>query len=122
MELNGAVASRSLSEAQDLRRSQRYKINLHVIVSTFVRGISKLIPGYARNLCEGGMCVFVPAQLKLGDAVEIALQLPGANDKVAVRGQIKSAERFNYSIEFRCVDERIQRAIAESCRRLAGTK
>ena len=122
MDLNGAVESAHLSETQDMRRSQRYKINLHVIISTLVRGINKLIPGYGRNLCEGGICVFVPAQLRPGDAVEIALQLPGAQGKSALQGRIKSAARFDYSIEFTLMDEPTRKAIADSCKRLAAGK
>jgi len=111
-----------VSDERDMRRSQRYKINLHVIISTLVRGINKLIPGYGRNLCEGGICVFVPAQLRPGDAVEIALQLPGAQGKVALRGRIKSVARFDYSIEFTLMDELTRQAIADSCKCLAAGK
>lgn len=122
MESNGAVASAHLNEVPDMRRAQRYKINLHVIISTLVRGINKLIPGYGRNLGEGGICVFVPAQLRPGDAVEIALKLPGAKDKVAVCGRIRGVDRFNYSIEFTGLDEWTRRAISESCRKLGDAR
>ena len=122
LELNQTIESTICSQAPEMRRSQRYKINLHVIISTFVQGISKLIPGYGRNLGEGGMCVFVPAPLKIGDAVEIALQLPGAQAKVALRGRVKSVERFNYSIEFTPIDERARGAILDACRALGGAQ
>ena len=122
MELTGAVAAVQVSDERDMRRSQRYKINLHVMVSTLVRGINKLIPAYGRNLGEGGICLFVPAQLALGDLVELVLSLPGAKSKLAVRGRVKSVERFNYSIEFTGIDERTRQAIADSCRLLGGAQ
>jgi hypothetical protein len=120
MELNETVSSTPVAETPDMRRLRRYKINLHMMVSAFVRGINKLISAYGRNLCEGGICVFVPAHLAPGDAVEMALQLPGAKAGVALRGRIKSVERFNYSIEFTFIDERTRQVIADSCRMLGG--
>jgi len=120
MELNDIVSSTPVCETQDMRRLRRYKINLHMMVSAFARGINKLMPAYGRNLCEGGICVFVPARLAPGDAVEMALQLPGAKARVALRGRIKSVERFYYSIEFTSIDERTRQVIADSCRMLGG--
>jgi PilZ domain len=122
MESTERVETTPVCEAQDMRRSRRYKINLHVMVSTLVRGINKLIPAYGRNLGEGGISLFVPAQLALGNLVELAMNLPGGNGKIAVRGRIRSVERFNYSIEFTGIDERTRRAIADSCRLLGGTQ
>jgi PilZ domain len=120
MEVKEMISATSTGERQDMRRSQRHKINLHVMVSTLVRGINKLIPAYGRNLGEGGMCVFVPAQLSLGDVVDLAVQFPGAETKTVVRGRIRGVERFNYSIEFTSVDERTRQLIADSCQLLLG--
>jgi Tfp pilus assembly protein PilZ len=122
MESTERAEATPVCEAQDMRRTRRYKINLHVMVSTLVRGINKLIPAYGRNLGEGGICLFVPAQLALGDLVELVLSLPGAKSKLAVRGRVKSVERFNYSIEFTGIDERTRQAIADSCRLLGGAQ
>jgi hypothetical protein len=120
MELMEKATATPVPPEQDLRRSPRYKVNLHVLVSALVQGAHKLIPAYGRNIGEGGMCVFVPAQLALGDLIELSLRLPGMVDKVAFRARIRNVERFNYSIEFAALDERARQNISASCRFLEG--
>ena len=103
----------------DFRRWNRFKINLHLTVAPLVAGSKKIIPGYGRNLGEGGICAFIPAPLSNGDLLEMELQFPGSSMKATVRGKIRSSERFTYGIEFIDVDDRIMQLINGACRTLA---
>jgi hypothetical protein len=107
------------SGAPDFRRWNRFKINLHLTVAPLVAGSKKIIPGYGRNLGEGGICAFIPAPLSNGELLELELQFPGSSMKAKVRGKIRSADRFTYGIEFVDVDDRVTQLIAGACRALA---
>ena len=107
------------SAAPDFRRWNRFKINLHLTVAPLVAGSKRIIPGYGRNLGEGGICAFIPAPLSAGDLLELELQFPGSSMKAKVRGKIRSSERFTYNIEFVDVDDRVTQLIAGACRALA---
>ena len=107
------------SAALDFRRCNRFKINLHLTVAPLIAGAKRIIPGYGRNLGEGGICAFVPAPLSLGDLLELELQFPGSSMKAKVRGKVRSADRFTYGIEFVDVDDRVDQLIAGACRALA---
>ncbi|HKW74195.1 MAG TPA: PilZ domain-containing protein, partial [Terriglobales bacterium] len=106
------------SAAPDFRRWNRFKINLHLTVAPLVAGSKRIIPGYGRNLGEGGICAFIPAPLPAGDLLELELQFPGSSMKAKVRGKIRSSERFTYNIEFVDVDDRVTQLIAGACRAL----
>src|SRR5690242_1424047 len=103
----------------DYRRWNRFKINLHLTVAPLVAGARKIIPGYGRNLGEGGICAFIPAPLSNGDLLELEFQFPGSSMKAKVRGKIRSSERFTYNIEFVDVDDRVAQLVAGACRTLA---
>jgi hypothetical protein len=107
------------SAAPDFRRWNRFKINLHLTVAPLIAGAKRVIPGYGRNLGEGGICAFVPAPLSAGDLLEVELQFPGSSMKATVRGKVRSADRFTYGIEFIDVDDRVNQLISGACRTLA---
>ena len=107
------------SAAPDFRRCNRFKINLHLTVAPLVAGSKRIIPGYGRNLGEGGISAFIPAPLALGDLLEVELQFPGSSMKATVRGKVRTADRFTYGIEFVDVDDRVTQLISGACRALA---
>jgi hypothetical protein len=109
----------SAAAIPDFRRWNRFKINLHLTVAPLLAGTKRIIPGYGRNLGEGGICAFIPAPLSAGDLLELELQFPGSSMKAKVRGKIRSAERFTYGIEFVDVDDRVTQLISGACRTLA---
>lgn len=107
------------SAAPDFRRWNRFKINLHLTVAPLVAGGNRIIPGYGRNLGEGGISAFIPAPFSAGALLELEFQFPGSSMKATVRGKVRTAERFTYGIEFVDVDDRVMQLIAGACRALA---
>ena len=97
--------SASTGAKLDLRGSDRRKINIHLKISTTVDGVTKLIPGYARNISDSGMGAFIPAQLPLGQAVEIEFSLPRSSQNITARAVVRAVNKFHYGLEFIALDE-----------------
>ena len=97
----------------DLRQSPRYKINTHLKISRAVNGVTKIIPGYARNISEGGIGAFVPGQLSIGETVAIEFAFPRSKTIIAVRAVVRAIDRFHYNLEFVGLDETARQLIAD---------
>ena len=111
------MALRSKSE---LRQSRRYSINTHLKILRSVNGEQKIIAGYARNISTGGMAAFVPAQLAIGETLEIQFAFPGFPENLTVAGVVRTIERWQHGIEFIKLDNAIERIIAEYSSSLTG--
>jgi PilZ domain len=109
-----------LRSKSDLRQSRRYGINTHLKIFRLVNGEQKIIPGYARNISTGGMAAFVPAQLAIGETLEIQFAFPGFPENLTVSGIVRTIERWQHGIEFIKLDNAIERIIAEYSNRLTA--
>ena len=101
---------------RNLRRAPRTDINMHLKVVRTVAGVKKLVPGYARNISEGGMGVFVPAQLALDERVEVTFTLPGIDKELTVNAIVRTIEKFQYGLEFTRLDEVARGILVGHCR------
>jgi PilZ domain len=109
-ESNNAIASRRRT---GLRQSPRYRINTHLKILRFVKGAKKIIPGYAQKISEGGMAAFIPAQLSMGETLEIEFAFPGFHERLTVHGVVRTTDKFQYGVKFINVDDATMRTIAE---------
>ena len=112
------MVTMALRSKSDLRQSRRYSINTHLKILRSVNGEQKFIPGYARNISTGGMAAFVPAQLTIGEKLEIQFAFPGSPESFTVAGVVRTVERWQHGIEFIKLDNAIERIIAEYSSRL----
>ena len=112
------VIPMTLRSKSDLRQSRRYSINTHLKILRSVNGEQKIIPGYARNISTGGIAAFVPAQLTIGERLEIQFAFPGFPESLTVAGVVRTVERWQHGIEFIKLDGATERMIAELSSRL----
>lgn len=104
------------TDTTTIRRWSRYKVELRVRIVLPDHGA---IYGQANDISEGGMSVFVPTQLRLGDAVSIDVVLPYSSDKVRLRGVVRSAAGFRYGIEFSNPTDLEQQVLVRTCKALS---
>lgn len=101
-----------LKPKRNNRRSPRTKINMHVKVWRRINGEKKLVPGYSRNISQDGIAVFIPAQLAVGENVELQFRLPGLTTEVTVHAVVRGVNKFQYGMEFTSLDGGMKRLLA----------
>ncbi len=105
---------------EDARRWNRYHVDLRVKVVTGAATNNRDYFGRGSDISEGGMRVFVPAELAIGDAITIEVPLPYSEQKLAIRGVIRNRLGFSYGIEYACTTTPAEREqIARTCKALA---
>ncbi len=84
---------------RDRRRFSRLPIDARVRV---IAGPSKFDQtfGRAHDLGEGGMALYVPLDLKLGQQIKLEFDLPNSRTKLTVVSLVRNAEGHRYGIEF----------------------
>lgn len=99
----------------NLRRTPRSAIHMHLKIYRTIAGEKKLIPGYARNISEGGVAAFVPGHLAADERLEVQFTLPGTKTELTVKAIVRTVERFQYGLEFVRLDEAARCAITAHC-------
>lgn len=99
----------------NLRRTPRSAIHMHLKIYRTIAGEKKLIPGYARNISEGGVAAFVPGHLATDERLEVQFTLPGTKTELTVKAIVRTVERFQYGLEFVKLEEGVRQLIAEHC-------
>ncbi len=107
-------------KGEDLRNHPRYRVDIRLKVITGIANHSRAFFGRGSDISEGGMRVFVPAELKIGEPITLELALPYSGQKIQVRGVTRNRLGFSYGVEYApstTLDER--RVIARACKALS---
>lgn len=97
----GSSGSLMTPDDRDRRRFERLTVDLRVRVFASIAGKSRLSYGRAHDLGEGGLALYVPLELKVGQEVRLEIEIPNARFKFGIRGLVRSADGYRYGIEFR---------------------
>ena len=97
MSLAGTIAGPSLAEQ---RRWPRYQISVPLIVTIHRGDKTVLADGKGTELNEGGLAVFVSAELSVGQPVEISFTPPYNNTPIEVRCIVRNRQGYTYGMEF----------------------
>lgn len=54
----------------------------------------------AHDISCGGLCLYAPLELKEGDVIKIAFELPHSRMKFGVSAVVKNRNGFRYGVEF----------------------
>lgn len=88
---------------------------MHLKIYRTIAGEKKLIPGYARNISEGGLAAFVPGHLSTDEWVQVEFTLPGTKTELTVKAIVRTADKFQYGLEFVKLDQAARSAITAHC-------
>lgn len=120
MERETHNAMRLEGEQGDARRYERYRVDLRLKVITGMSVTGRSIYGRGSDISEGGMRVFVPADLNIGETVLLELSLPYLGQKVLVHGVLRNRHGFSYGVEFSVSTTSYDRElIARACKALS---
>lgn len=93
------------------------EMRLKITLSGESQGVS--FHGTGTNISKGGMRVFIPRNLRMGDAVTLDIPLPYTQEQLTVRAVIRNRDGFHYGVEFVNIPARDQEMIARNCNVLA---
>ncbi len=98
------------------RRWKRYKVEVRVKILLKNRGA---IYGQGSDISEGGMALFVPTELEIGQGIQAELMLPYCAEKVQITGVIRNRAGFRYGFEFSVLTDHQKVLIERVCHALA---
>ena len=110
----------SNGENEELRKSPRYRVDIRLKVITGIAVQGRAIFGRGSDISEGGMRVFVPADLAIGETITLELTLPYSDQKLLIRGVLRNRLGFSYGVEYSASTSLTERQnIARACKALA---
>lgn len=109
----GASSSGPDSDAADVRRWSRHKIDVRLKVSA--DGATNSVFGRGNSLSHGGLGAYIPISIPVGSTVDLELTFPHSSKEVKLKAVVRSCEGFRYGLEFIDVPMEIQRTIVKGC-------
>ena len=100
------------SKSSDKRLGQRFTLETDIQIFSQSQG---LLPASSLEISEHGIGVIMPADLEIGEIVELQLRLPLGS--VRLRAEVKNRNVFRYGLRF-VVPNREARVIRQNCRLL----
>jgi len=100
------------------RRWERFKVELRVSLSVWRNGKEFRFKGTANDISQGGMKLFVAADLFPGETIDFELSLMYSGN-VSLKGVIRNRDRFEYGVEYLQPTAAVQEAITRNCRALS---
>ena len=82
------------------RRWARYKVELPVLMSFQKHGKLAMVEGQGSELSCGGMAVFLPIDLEIGDMIALEFMPPYSKRRVAMIGIVRNRRIYSYGVEF----------------------
>ena len=103
-----------------VRRWKRYRVDLRVKFLYWKDGAKATIFGQGSDVSEGGMAAYVPAEMTVGDNVDLEMVLPYAASKepVAIKAIIRNRNGFRYGLEYVLVTESVRESLVRSMKAL----
>ncbi len=74
-------------------------MNVDLSVRVFPN-VGRMTFARAHDLSCGGMALYVPLDLELGEVVKVAFELPNSRMQFNVAGAVKNRTGFRYGVEF----------------------
>jgi c-di-GMP-binding flagellar brake protein YcgR len=100
------------------RRWDRYKVEIRVKVSLTREGQPLNFAGTAHDISEGGMGLFLPAELHPGETILIDFAMP-YSQRLVIQGVVRNRHRFQYGVQYLNPSAEDRESIVRNCRALA---
>jgi PilZ domain-containing protein len=101
------------------RKWKRYTIDIAVKVKVSGSdGLSTYCYGRGNDVGEGGMCLYIAHELKVGKTIDLTLTLPYSERAIQCRVVVRNRESFKYGVEFKELGATDREILFETCRKL----
>ena len=99
----------------DRRKWHRVTFDSRVRIIIHREQEASTVNGQLSDLSEGGAAIFVPSELKTGDAIEVQMKLPYSSSPVHVKALVRSRSSFRYGVEFVDLTVPVRRVLTRAC-------
>lgn len=106
---------------QAKRRWERFKVEIRVKISLTRNAQQLTFAGTAHDISEGGMGLFLPADLIVGESISIDFAMPYSQRRV-ICGIVRNRDSFQYGIQFLNPTADDREDIVRNCRALSLLK
>jgi c-di-GMP-binding flagellar brake protein YcgR len=100
----------------DARRFVRTQAELRVKIAYRRQQHMQLANGRAHDLSEGGLAVYVPLELGVGEQLDLEFTLPRARAPIRVPATVRNRMGFRYGLEFLILSKMQREEIVEFLR------
>ena len=112
------VMEDNAESAKIARRWERFKVTVRVHIAYTHDGVKMESSGTAHDISIGGMALFLPRDLNVGESIRATFTLP-YSDTLAITGVVRNRQSFEYGIEFVNPGPHVQEELTRNCRALA---
>jgi len=82
------------------RRWPRFSVDLSLRVRVPGSVENEYVLAHGREVSQGGMALYVPLEMEIGDVIELELSFPGVDEPVKLRATVRNRRGFIYGVEF----------------------
>ena len=105
--------------ADERRKWKRYSIDIAVKVKVSgADGLSTYCYGRGNDVGEGGMCLYLAHELKVGKTIDLTLTLPYSDRAISCKVVVRNRESFKYGVEFKELSPSDRDVLLKACRKL----
>jgi PilZ domain-containing protein len=101
------------------RRYRRYQLDVRLQINFSRGGKPHSFRGRGSDVGGGGMSAFVPAELEVGQPVNLMLKLPYSSEELHLHAVVRNRSGFRYGLEFNATSERDRVLIERCCKALS---
>src|SRR5579859_307576 len=102
-----------------IRRHRRYPVRVAVRVFALAAQGRVILEGLSNDLCQKGMTLYVPAQLEIGQEVQIDFRLPTSHEQINLTAAVRDCDGFRCGVEFLNLIKPQEISLAKCCDELA---
>jgi PilZ domain len=89
-----------MTDYSAIRRWPRCPVNLRLRVSITAPSGNEYMLAHGRDVSQGGMAIYLPAELELGNTIGVELLFPGSQEQITLSAVVKNRLGFKYGVEF----------------------
>src|SRR3954454_928332 len=115
----GIQAGQTGATGDDRRFAARFKVDLKVRVQIRSGATLRTVHAQASDLSLGGLAMYLPADLALGETIELEFTLPYTSSPVTVLAIVRNRRSYQYGVEYVNLLPSIAVAIRRACVSLA---
>jgi len=114
------MSSSTGNNGQCVRRSQRFRVNFPIKLFAVVQQRRCALLGRSHDLSQAGMAIYIPAELQVGQMVQIEFILPDSSHRLGVTALVRDCSGFRCGIEFLSLTPAEQKAVTDCCDKLSN--
>ena len=113
------MSSAPTNTGSGVRRSQRYRVNFPIKLFALVQQRRCVFQGRSHDLSEAGMAIYIPAELEVGQIVQIEFLIPDSSQRLGVTALVRDCSGFRCGVEFVNLTPQEQKVLTACCSRLS---